>query len=174
MIEIIQTTNYVLSLLGIGIFLCTTILVVDFITSKVLFTLLKKYSLYLALATTAGASLMTLVYSEVFGLVPCGLCWLQRLFLFPQVILLATALYYKDKLVGRYGIALSVFGMLIGIYHHYIQMGGSEFIKCPASGVSCTQRFFFEFGFITFPLMSAILFLFLIVLYFYSLKTYMD
>ena len=72
----------------------------------------------------------------------------------------------------RYGIVLSAVGLVISLYHHYIQMGGSEFVKCPAAGVGadCAKRFFFEFGFITFPFMSAILFAFLIALYMYILK----
>jgi disulfide bond formation protein DsbB len=94
--------------------------------------------------------------------------------LYPQVIILGTALYIKDKTYASvYGIILSVFGLIISLYHHYLQMGGSQVIKCPAAGVEadCAKRFFFEFDFMTFPLMSGILFLFLIVLYTYILKT---
>ncbi len=174
MIETIQTTNYILALGGIVIFLLSTLFVVDLYTSKSLKPLISRWWLCLALATTFGSSMMTLVYSEIFGLVPCGLCWLGRLFLFPQVFLLATALYYKDKMFARYGIVLSSLGFCVSLYHHYIQMGGSEFIKCPASGASCTQRFLFEFNFITFPLLSAGLFFFLIVLYYYVLKVGSD
>lgn len=170
MIETIQTTNYILSLCGIALLLISTLLIVDMFTSKALSSLISKCWLWLAFATTLGSSLMTLVYSEIFGLVPCGLCWLERLFLFPQVFLLAVALYYKDKMVARYGMVLSALGLCFALYHHYIQMGGSEFIKCPASGASCTQRFLFEFNFITFPLLSAGLFFFLIVLYYYILR----
>jgi hypothetical protein len=52
-------------------------------------------------------------------------------------------------------------------------MGGIEFVKCPVAGVGadCAKRFMFEFGFITFPLLSGIAFLFLTILYIYILKT---
>jgi disulfide bond formation protein DsbB len=116
---------------------------------------------------------MTLIYSEVFGFIPCGLCWLERIFLYPQVILLGVALATKDKVVSKYGIALSIPGMLVSLYQHYLQMGGAEFITCPVigAGADCAERILFEFGFMTFPLMSAFLFAFLIALYLYILKT---
>lgn len=50
-------------------------------------------------------------------------------------------------------------------------MGGSSFIACPSSGGDCAKRFMFEFGFVTFPLLAAILFAFLVVWYTYILKT---
>ena len=114
---------------------------------------------------------MTLVYSEAFGFVPCGLCWLQRVFLYPQVFILGMALFYKEKIAARYGLMLSVPGLIISLYQHYLQMGGNEFLPCPASGGDCAKRIMFEFDFVTFPLVSAFLFLFLIVLYIYILKT---
>ena len=116
---------------------------------------------------------MTLVYSEIFGFIPCGLCWLQRVFLYPQTLLLAVALYRKDKTVALYGIALSIPGVFVSLYQHYLQMGGIEFITCPVTGVGadCAERILFEFGFMTFPLMSTFLFTFLIALYWYLWKT---
>ena len=117
---------------------------------------------------------MTLVYSEGFGFVPCGLCWLERVFLYPQVFILGMALFYKEKVAARYGLLLSVPGLIISLYHHYLQMGGNKFIACPTSGGDCAKRIMFEFGFVTFPLLSAFLFLFLIVLYIYILKTRTD
>jgi hypothetical protein len=52
-------------------------------------------------------------------------------------------------------------------------MGGSEIVRCPVAGAGsdCAKQFMFEFGFMTFPMLSAITFLFLIVLYIYILKT---
>lgn len=66
------------------------------------------------------------------------------------------ALYKKDTKIADYLIGLSGIGALIALYQHYLQMGGSAFIPCPAvgPGIDCAQRFLFEFGYITFPLMS--------------------
>lgn len=172
MIETLQTMNHALAIFGIASGVVTLVLLADLLKKKFLARYIQTWGMLIALCTTAGASILTLVYSEVFGIIPCGLCWLERIFLYPQVFLIATALYYKDTVMPRYGIVLSVFGLIISLYHHYIQMGGSEFIKCPASGASdCAKRYIFEFDFVTFPLLSAFLCVFLIVLYIYLLKT---
>lgn len=171
MIETIQKLNYILAWGGIvGIFV-TLALAYDLKTKRRLATLVKCWALVGAFFATLGSSIMTLVYSEYFGITPCGLCWLERIALYPQVLLLGIAFYFKDKLIARYGIGLSTFGLIVSLYHHYIQMGGSELVKCPASSSDCTKRFLYEFDFITFPLLAAILFAFLIVLYLYILRT---
>lgn len=173
MIETIQTLNYVLALFGIGGIIVTLVLAFDvFYGKRILSTFVRQWGLLFAFFITSGSSFLTLVYSEYFGIIPCGLCWMERIALYPQVLLLGTAYYFKDTVMPRYGIVLSGFGLVVSLYHHYIQMGGSQFIKCPiaGAGADCAKRFFFEFNFITFPLMSAILFAFLIILYLYMLK----
>lgn len=172
MIETILSLNHALAILGIGAILVTAFLLYDLHTKQLLAAQVRSIGMHVALILTIGASILTLVYSEYFGILPCGLCWLERMMLYPQIILIGVSFYFKDKLMPRYGIALSAFGFIVSLYHHYIQMGGSQFIKCPAAGegADCAKRFFFEFGFMTFPLMSAILFALLIALYFYILK----
>ena len=44
-------------------------------------------SFFLALAATLGS----LFYSEIAGFEPCKLCWLQRIFMYPQAVLLGIA-----------------------------------------------------------------------------------
>src|SRR3989344_6394625 len=78
----------------------------------------QKYSLWLALLLTLASIAMSLVYSEYFGIVPCGLCWLQRVFLYPQAILFALAIWKKDTGVALYSIALSLFGAAVALYQH--------------------------------------------------------
>lgn len=171
MIETMQKLNYLLALGGVvGIFV-TLFVAYDLKTKKRLKALVQTWALMGAFFVTLGSSIMTLIYSEYFGITPCGLCWLERIALYPQVLLLGMAYYYKDKLIARYGIGLSIVGLVVSLYHHYIQMGGSEFVKCPTSGGDCAKRFLYEFDFMTFPLLAAILFAFLIVLYLYILKT---
>lgn len=171
MTETVETLNGLLATGGIALFLAGTVLVVDLYTSRTFQKLIEVWGLLVAYFVTLSGLLMTVLYSEVFGFVPCGLCWLGRVFLYPQVFLLAVALFYKDKTVARYGITLSIPGLLVGLYQHYLQMGGSEFITCPSSGGDCGKRILFEYGFVTFPLMSVMLFAFLIALYIYILKT---
>jgi len=145
-------------------------LLYDYKTGKSLKQYIDTFGLKIAFLLTLFGSAMTLFYSEVIGYVPCGLCWLERMMLYPQVIILAIAWKYNDFLAVRHTVGLSVIGFIISLYHHYIQMGGSEFVACPTSGVSCSKRLVFEYGFVTFPLMATILFGFLIILYLYIYK----
>ena len=172
MIETIQQINFILGIGGIvGVF-ATIILLIDLFTNQRLKQLVSKWGMYVAFGAVTSSVTLTLVYSEVFGIIPCGLCWFERIVLYPQAVLVAVAFFYKDKYMPRYGIALSSIGVSIALYHHYLQMGGTQFIKCPAAGAGadCAKRFMFEFNIITFPLLAAILFAFLIVLYMYMLR----
>lgn len=125
---------------------------------------LSTWGLWIGFLLTLGGTALTLYYSEVLGFVPCGWCWVQRVFLWPQVLLFGVALFTKDRRAADYSIAFSVAGAAAALYQHYLQMGGHSLLPCPASGAGdCAQRFLFEFGYITFPLMAFSLFAFLIV-----------
>lgn len=171
MIETIQSLNYILSVLGLVTIAVSGVLVFDLFKSKSLAPQIQTFGLWVAFATVSAATILAFVYSDYFGIVPCGYCWLQRVFLFPQIILLGMAIYYNDRSAARYGIGLSIAGFAIAFYQHLIQMGVATSGACPTSGGDCGQRFLFEFGFMTFPLLAAIVFAFLIVLYTYVLKT---
>ena len=128
---------------------------------------LKKWGLWIGFIISLGATLGSLYYSEVLGVTACGWCWVQRIFLYPQVILFALALRKRDRGIADYSIALSIFGGAVALYQHYLQMGGTSAIPCPATAsqaLECNVRFLFEFGYITFPLASFTNFTFLIVL----------
>lgn len=170
----IAVLNFVLALGGVALLFGAAILLFDLYgKNRSLENLVTTYGLISAFLVTFCGSTLTLVYSEIFGFVPCGLCWFQRIFLYPQVVLLAVALYTKDKTVTKYGISLSVLGLIVSLYQHYLQMGGVELGACPtaAAGADCAERILFEFGFMTFPLASAAVFAFLITLYLYINKT---
>lgn len=114
-----------------------------------------------------SATLGSLLYSNVVGFEPCYLCWYQRIFTFPSVILLGMAMVKKDKGILDYVLGLTIVGTLISLYHNFISFGGSSFIPCPATGASCTQLYVYEFGYITIPMMMLTAFalvIFLIVL----------
>ena len=169
---LVETLNFYLALGGVASFLVAVILFVDVKREQSFRPFIERYGLHGALLVSLVSSLIALVYSETFGFVPCGLCWFERIFLFSQVPLLLGALYIKDKGVAVYGMILSGTGFVIALYHHYIQMGGSEFVKCPAAGnVDCAKRILFEFDFVTFPLLAVAGFALLGALYYYVHKT---
>ena len=121
------------------------------------------FALIIALLATLGS----LFYSEIAGYEPCKLCWFQRVFIYPQVIILGIALLRKDEGAAYYSVVLSAFGMLIAGYHYLLQLGVAPGFLCSALGSSalCTQRFVMNFGYITIPLMTFTAFL-LIILFF--------
>lgn len=129
-------------------------------------TFLSQYVLPLGFLISASGVIFSLVYSEVFGFIPCDLCWYQRILLYPQALLFAYAWWKKDRNVLGYSLILSVIGLVISGYHHALQVGYDMYKPCSASpfAIDCAKPSFVEFGFVTFPLMAFVLFGFLIAL----------
>lgn len=100
------------------------------------------------------AAASSLYYSEVLGYLPCKLCWYQRIFLYPQILILTMGLINKDKQVINYSIMLSIIGAFVALDHYILQFSSISFIPCSSEIVSCSKRYVFEYGYITFPLMS--------------------
>jgi disulfide bond formation protein DsbB len=73
--------------------------------------------LLVAILATAGS----LFLSEVWGLVPCDLCWYQRILIYPLVVVLGVALFERREGVYRTVLLLSVPGTLVAAYHSWIQ-----------------------------------------------------
>lgn len=63
------------------------------------------------------ATLGSLYYSEIRHFISCKLCWYQRIFMYPQVLLLGIALWRGDINVRVYSIPLAVIGGTISILH---------------------------------------------------------
>ena len=167
----LETTNFLLALGTIALQIAGVLCLLLFFFRKNLpgfehiVAFIREWGLALGLALTVVASALTLYYSDILGIPPCPLCWWQRIFLYPQVILFALALWRKERFIADYSIVLSVIGLGFALYHHCLQVLPSGSLPCPAEGtVSCAQRFMFEFGYITYPLMAASLFVFLIAL----------
>jgi disulfide bond formation protein DsbB len=84
------------------------------------------FVLLVATVATAGS----LWFSEGLGLIPCELCWYQRILMYPLVPIAAVALLERRD-PRRTVLALAVPGFLVAAYHNYVQMN-------PAAG-SCTS-----------------------------------
>jgi disulfide bond formation protein DsbB len=110
------------------------------------------------------SSVMTLVYSEYFGLVPCALCWFERIFMYGITIISFIAIISKSKdekkIILKYLGVYSVLGALVSLYHHVLQMtaGLESHLPCPVSGGDCAKRVIFEYGHITFPWLAFVVF----------------
>lgn len=175
----VQTINLYYSIAGLTVLALTLVLFYDYFFNeqKLFQKWFAKYIWIIITLTTFGGVATTLLYSEVFGFVPCSLCWLQRVALYPQAMVSLAALKLRDeKFFPLYGIVLSSFGLLVAVYQYIYQalpqeLHESGLMPCLADGsADCSKKVMEVFGFVTFPFLSAILFLFLIVLYLHLLK----
>lgn len=130
------------------------------------------YALPLGFAATLISTAISLFYSDYLGVLPCGLCWFQRVFIYSMMFILGYAWWKKDSKVWGYIQTLSIPGLIIALYHEYLQLGYSELLPCPAiaSTVDCAKPTFLEFGFVTYPFMSVVLFTALLLLAYVSGK----
>ena len=125
-----------------------------------------KNYLKLALTVALTATLGSLFYSEIASFTPCKLCWFERIFMYPQVVLFGIAMWKKDTKIWIYSLSLSIIGAFISFYHYLLQIGILPAGSCDAVGrsVSCSKVFVMTFGYITIPLMAGTAFALLILL----------
>jgi len=153
----VPLVNFILGVLTIvaqvGVVACIAAFIVK---NEAVLRFFSKYALRIAFGAAFLATLGSLFYSEIAGYEPCKLCWLQRIFMYPQAIILGMALWAKDRAVARYSIVLSAVGAVIAGYHYLLQLGVAPALPCAAVGYSaaCSQRFVMQFGYITIPLMA--------------------
>ena len=133
-----------------------------------LYSFVHKYILELLLWGILAAVVGSLVYSNIIGFPPCDLCWYQRIFMYPQLIIVALALYRKDKTVIDYLVPLSVLGAIVALYQSFIQWGFSlgSIVSCASVGGECAKVYVKEYSYITIPFMSFTVFIYIIALKF--------
>jgi disulfide bond formation protein DsbB len=159
--QIVTTGTFTIHIL-LGIFL--VVLCFAFLLKKraILQTIkseFQKKGIYVAWIFSTLATISPLIYSEVFHLVPCRFCWFQRIAMFPLFFVLSTSLLNKDpKGARRYGLPLAIAGSIVSTYHYLLQRGvtGGDSVACDVvgQGVSCSDMYIIEFGYITIPLMA--------------------
>lgn len=114
-----------------------------------------RHALLLGFFVAMAAVVGSLYYSEVVGLVPCKLCWLQRLAIYPLALILGIAWWRDDREIWRYAVPLSLAGMIFALWHYLLQKTGSAALSCGSDAVAdCARQYFNEFGYITFSMMG--------------------
>ena len=109
----------------------------------------------LATVATLGA----LFFSEVMELPPCTLCWYQRIFMFPLVLVLPAGLFPLDARVVRYALPLVVAGWAISVFQVLLVAGViPESIRPCTQGVPCSEVQIEWLGFVNIPLLSFLAF----------------
>lgn len=116
---------------------------------------LTEYSAHLAWIIVLVSISVSLYFSEIKLFTPCVLCWIQRIAMYPLIFILTVGILRKDKNIPFYVLPLSIFGMLVALYHSLLNYGWiSEKISPCQFGVSCTTKYIQWFGFVTIPLLS--------------------
>lgn len=115
----------------------------------------------IASASTLGA----LFFGEVMKLPPCSLCWYQRIFMFPLMIILPFGLFPFDRNVVRSVLPLVGFGGLLAAFQVLLVEGViPERVSPCRQGVPCSETVFELFGFVTIPLLSFAAFVMIAIL----------
>lgn len=168
---LISAANLILSSLTVIGQIVIALLAISLVSRQTrVLNFISKNALLFSFIVALIATLGSLFYSEIAKFEPCKLCWVQRIFMYPQVFLSAIALWIwkKDKLLTLAAdnhIALSFMGAVVAGYHYLLQIGIGPDLPCAAVGysVSCSQRFVMNFGYITIPMMAFTAFLLIFV-----------
>ena len=124
------------------------------------------YELWMGFGVATVATFGSLYLSEVAHLIPCKLCWFQRIFMYPLVIVLGVAARRRDDSVRLTTVLLSLIGAAIAVYHYALQrypsLGGGS---CDASA-PCSAAYIWQWDFVSIPYMAASAFGLILVLMF--------
>jgi disulfide bond formation protein DsbB len=124
------------------------------------------YGVYLAMVQAWVASMASLYLSEVLGYVPCELCWIQRIFMYPIALILTLGLFKHDEGVADYALLLALPGIGFSIYHYLLQKTSlfGESSGCAVGGaVPCSFDYLDWFGVVTIPFLAGVAFFVIIV-----------
>lgn len=110
----------------------------------------------ISLAATFGA----LFIGEVMLMVPCQLCWYQRIFMFPLAIVLGIAAFAEDRRGALYGLVLALGGGVVALYHTLLieRWVPKTWVPC-GPGPSCTDQKLVILGNVQIPWLSLAAFL---------------
>jgi disulfide bond formation protein DsbB len=113
--------------------------------------------IFLAFLVASIATLGSLFFSEIMEFIPCTMCWYQRIFMYPLVLIFLVNLLYPDEKVFKYSISLVLVGLFFSIYHNLLMWGiiPETIVPCK-QGVPCSTKYFNYFGFINIPFLSLV------------------
>lgn len=111
-------------------------------------------ALSLAWVVATVATLGSLYFSQVAHFIPCRLCWIQRGFMYPLVLVFAVALWRRWVGVWRIGLTASALGATVSAWHMLVERYPSlETSTCDPDN-PCSLIWFKRFGYITIPTMA--------------------
>lgn len=87
-------------------------------------TTLQRAALWVALAQSVAATVGSLIASEIMRLPACDLCWWQRIFWYPLVVVFTVGLVRRETASSSWtALPLAVLGWLLSVYHVLLQAG---------------------------------------------------
>lgn len=139
------------------------------------FAFLGKWALQLGFVITTASTVGSLIYSEVVGFPACILCWIQRIFMYPQMFLFGLALWRKERIIMAYALLLSIVGGGVGLYQwtkDMLSLYSAVALPCPAVSLlpSCDKMYVLEYGYITIPMIALNAFIWIIIVMYAGLS----
>lgn len=165
----IETYSVILSISGVFLGLATALSIFGYYFSPSIREKLSRVSYFTwikLLGALAGfATLGALTYQFVYVAPVCPLCWWQRIFMFPIVIIAIVSLWVRAK--GNHLIVgiMATLGGLFAAYQYYghyqkYVLGNPFLIPCSTNLLepSCSESPIVTFSFVTIPLMALVVF----------------
>lgn len=133
-------------------------------SARKLWSFIRRKAFKLSFVLVLFSIFISLYYSEIAHYQPCLLCWIQRILLFPQILIVGIAWLKDYKKACWILLPLNILGLGVASYHYIIQIFPSESLTCTSNGTSCSFYQFMNYGYITIPMMTITLFLMLTIL----------
>jgi len=114
----------------------------------------KSFHLEIAFTLSLVATTGSLYLSQILEWAPCDLCWFQRIFMYPIVLLTGVALLFEKDDVHEYVLPMAMIGGSISIYHYSVQVLSKVSSGCSTLAVSCSDKFTYYFGYMTIPMFA--------------------
>ncbi|MGB1226704.1 MAG: disulfide oxidoreductase [Poseidonibacter sp.] len=120
---------------------------------------------FLSFITATIATLGSLFFSEIMEFIPCSMCWYQRIFMYPLVIIFLVNMLYPDDKIVKYAMPIVLVGLSFAIYHNLLmfEIIPESIVPC-VQGVPCSTEYINWLGFITIPFLSLIAYCIIFVL----------
>lgn len=154
--EIVNISLTIATIIGQA-FILVVVLAYIFKKERLIIRFFGKHGILIAFLISLIATLGSLYYSEITEFQPCTYCWYQRIFMYPQVVLLGMALWRRSIEIIPYSMGLAIVGGIIAFRHYLLEMGQntSGVDNCElAGGVSCADSYFVHLGYITIAMLS--------------------
>ncbi|MBV8194420.1 MAG: disulfide bond formation protein B [Candidatus Dormibacteraeota bacterium] len=108
----------------------------------------------------ALATFGSLYLSEIAGLIPCQLCWFQRIAMYPLILVLGIATLRGElDIARRYFLWLPLVGACISIYHYQLERFPSQPTLSCGLEAPCSVPVVDVWGFVSVPFMALAAFL---------------